>query len=82
MRVYVVHLPSGGGLECAQACCRPELTGHGVVYFAEAMLHLVGQSLAGLRLAISASGMVALYAVQKCLQLGSRLLFPQRLLSS
>ena len=51
------------------------MTGHGCVYFAEAMLNTRGRSLVGLRVAVSGSGMVAQYAIEKCIQLGARLTF-------
>jgi glutamate dehydrogenase (NADP+) len=51
---------------------RPEATGYGCVYFAEEMLKSRGDSLAGKVCAISGSGNVAQYTVEKLLELGAR----------
>lgn len=51
---------------------RPEATGYGVVYFAEEMLQRRGASLQGLRVALSGAGNVALYAAEKALESGAR----------
>ncbi len=60
---------TGKGFEWGGSHIRPEATGYGLVYFAEAMLHSAGHSIKGKRVAISGSGNVAQYAVEKCLQL-------------
>jgi len=51
---------------------RPEATGYGCVYFAEEMLKSRGDSLEGKVCAISGSGNVAQYTVEKLLELGAR----------
>ncbi len=51
---------------------RPEATGYGVVYFAEEMLATRGDSFTGRRVAISGSGNVAQYAVEKVIELGGK----------
>lgn len=58
----------GGSLIC------PEATGYGTVYFAEEMLKHAGQSLEGYKVSVSGSGNVAQYAIQKCMQLGARVI--------
>lgn len=51
---------------------RPEATGYGTVYFAEEMLKTSKNSIEGKTVAISGSGNVAQYAVEKCIQLGAK----------
>ncbi len=62
---------TGKGLNWGGSLIRPEATGYGCVYFAEEMLKTRGESFTGKKVAISGSGNVAQYAVQKCLQLGA-----------
>jgi glutamate dehydrogenase (NADP+) len=50
---------------------RPEATGYGVVYFAQEMLLDEDKSLDGKRVAVSGSGNVAQFTVQKLIQLGA-----------
>jgi glutamate dehydrogenase (NADP+) len=50
---------------------RTEATGHGVVYFAEAMLKERGQTLAGLRAVVSGSGNVAEHTARKLVDAGA-----------
>lgn len=49
---------------------RPEATGYGTVYFANEILKDKGESLSGKRCAVSGSGNVALYCVEKLLDMG------------
>ncbi|MCE1239845.1 MAG: NADP-specific glutamate dehydrogenase [Azonexaceae bacterium] len=63
---------TGKGLAFGGSLMRPEATGYGTVYFAEEMLRQIGRSLEGLRVAVSGSGNVAQYAVEKAMQLGAR----------
>ena len=51
---------------------RPEATGYGTVYFAQEMLKTRGQDFSGKTVAISGSGNVAQYAVEKVIELGGR----------
>lgn len=53
---------------------RPEATGYGCVYFACEMLATLGKTIEGKRVAISGSGNVAQYAVQKVIQLGGKVI--------
>lgn len=50
---------------------RTEATGHGIVYFAEAMAKHHGLSLAGMSAAVSGSGNVAEFTARKLIQLGA-----------
>jgi glutamate dehydrogenase (NADP+) len=51
---------------------RPEATGYGLVYFAEEMLERTHLGFEGMRVAVSGSGNVAQYAVEKAMRLGAR----------
>lgn len=53
---------------------RPEATGYGACYFAQAMLATRGKSFEGQRVCISGSGNVAQYAAQKAMRLGAKVL--------
>ena len=63
---------TGKGLSFGGSLIRPEATGYGTVYFAEEMLCHAGHSMAGLRVAVSGSGNVAQYAVEKAMALGAK----------
>lgn len=59
--------PSYGG-----SLIRPEATGYGVVYFVEQMLNLRNDSIKNKTVVISGSGNVAQYTLEKCIQLGAK----------
>ena len=63
---------TGKGLAWGGSPLRPEATGYGTCYFAEAMLATRGDGFKGKTVAISGSGNVAQYAVEKVLQLGGK----------
>ena len=63
---------TGKGLEWGGSLIRPEATGYGAVYFANEMLKTKDDSLKGKTVAISGSGNVAQYAVEKVLGLGGK----------
>ncbi len=63
---------TGKGLGWGGSPLRPEATGYGTCYFAEAMLATRGESFKGKTVVISGSGNVAQYAVQKTIQLGGK----------
>ncbi len=65
---------TGKGLSFGGSAVRKEATGYGCLYFCEDMLARQGESLEGKRLAVSGSGNVALYAAEKALQEGGRVL--------
>ena len=65
---------TGKGLSWGGSLIRPEATGYGTVYFAQSMLHTKGKDLKGKNVVVSGSGNVAQYAVEKCLQLGAKVL--------
>ncbi|MGX1701876.1 NADP-specific glutamate dehydrogenase [Microbacterium sp. NPDC055357] len=62
---------TGKGVQWGGAEVRTEATGFGAVFFAQEMLGVRGQSLAGLRVGVSGSGNVAIYAIKKAWQLGA-----------
>ncbi|HDX1107924.1 NADP-specific glutamate dehydrogenase [Pasteurella multocida] len=63
---------TGRGLSFGGSLIRPEATGYGLVYFAQAMLAEKGQSFAGKTVSVSGSGNVAQYTIEKALQLGAK----------
>ena len=65
---------TGRGLSFGGSLIRPEATGYGLVYFAQAMLAEKGQSFQGKTVVVSGSGNLAQYAIEKALQLGAKVL--------
>ncbi|MGY4026331.1 NADP-specific glutamate dehydrogenase [Aeromonas rivuli] len=65
---------TGKGLSFGGSLIRPEATGYGLLYFAQAMLANRGQSLAGMTVSVSGSGNVAQYAIEKAMALGARVI--------
>jgi glutamate dehydrogenase (NADP+) len=63
---------TGKGPRYGGSLIRPQATGYGDVYFVEQMLKTKGEEMKGKVVAISGSGNVAQYAVEKCLQLGAK----------
>lgn len=63
---------TGKGLDWGGSRLRPEATGYGTCYFAQAMLATRGESFEGKTVCISGSGNVAQFAAQKAMQLGAK----------
>ncbi len=63
---------TGKGLNWGGSLIRPEATGYGVTYFAEEMLKTRKESFDGKTVAVSGSGNVAQYAVEKITELGGK----------
>lgn len=63
---------TGKGLSWGGSLIRPEATGYGCVYFVEEMLKTRGESLKGKVCAVSGSGNVAQYTVEKLIDLGAK----------
>jgi glutamate dehydrogenase (NADP+) len=63
---------TGKGRAFGGSAIRPEATGYGLVYFTEAMLSTRGEGIKGKTALVSGSGNVALYAIEKLVQLGAR----------
>lgn len=63
---------TGKGLEYGGSLIRPEATGYGSVYFAEEMLKVRGEEIKDKVCAVSGSGNVAQYTLEKLNQLGAK----------
>jgi len=63
---------TGKGRNWGGSLIRPEATGYGTVYFAEEMFKNKEDSIHGKIVAVSGSGNVAQYAIEKILQLGGK----------
>ena len=63
---------TGKGINWGGSLIRPEATGYGAVYFAEEMMKTRGESFEGKVVAISGSGNVAQYAMEKINLLGGK----------
>ena len=62
---------TGKGINWGGSLARKEATGYGSVYFAENFLNMYGKSLKGKRCAISGSGNVAIYTIEKLYSMGA-----------
>ena len=65
---------TGKALAYGGSLIRPEATGYGATYFAAEMLATRGDSLQGKTVAVSGSGNVAQYTVEKVLELGGKVI--------
>jgi glutamate dehydrogenase (NADP+) len=63
---------TGKGLSFGGSLIRKEATGYGCVYFMQRMLETKGAEVAGKTCAVSGSGNVALYAIEKLIELGAK----------
>lgn len=63
---------TGKGLTFGGSLARTEATGYGLCYFTEAMLNDKNDSFKGKTVVISGSGNVAIYAAEKVMQLGGK----------
>ena len=63
---------TGKGLQYGGSLIRTEATGYGVVYFSNEMLELRGEGLKDKICAISGSGNVAQYTIEKLIELGAK----------
>jgi len=62
---------TGKGLNWGGSKARKEATGYGSVYFAENFLNVYDKSLKGKRCAVSGSGNVAIYTIEKLYEMGA-----------
>ncbi|MEE8268107.1 MAG: NADP-specific glutamate dehydrogenase [Gemmatimonadales bacterium] len=69
-----VGVMTGKGLSYGGSLIRREATGYGAVYFVENMLAHRGDGLRGKVCAVSGSGNVAQYAIEKLIHLGARVI--------
>jgi glutamate dehydrogenase (NADP+) len=65
---------TGKGLSYGGSLIRPEATGYGCVYFLQEMLAVRGDGLTGKSICVSGSGNVAQYAIEKCIELGGKVI--------
>ncbi|MBO7457462.1 MAG: NADP-specific glutamate dehydrogenase [Paludibacteraceae bacterium] len=65
---------TGKGQTWGGSLMRPEATGYGACYFAEAMLATRGLNFEGKKVCISGAGNVAQFAAQKAMRLGAKVL--------
>ena len=63
---------TGKGLTYGGSLARKEATGYGLLYFTDEMLKCNGIELAGKTIAVSGAGNVAIYAAEKAMQLGGK----------
>lgn len=63
---------TGKGLAYGGSLARTEATGYGLLYLTEEMLKCNGSDIKGKTIAVSGSGNVAIYAIQKAQQLGGK----------
>ncbi|NQT88709.1 NADP-specific glutamate dehydrogenase [bacterium] len=72
LRNDVTGVLTGKGLTWGGSLVRTEATGYGLTYIVDEMLKDVGESVEGKTVAMSGSGNVAIYAVEKVHQLGGK----------
>jgi glutamate dehydrogenase (NADP+) len=65
---------TGKGLSYGGSLARTEATGYGLCYFTEEMLNQTGKSFKGVDVVISGSGNVAIFAAEKAVQLGAKVI--------
>ena len=63
---------TGKSLEFGGSLGRKEATGYGCVYFLNHMLEHAGEEISGKTVAVSGSGNVAIYAIEKATELGAK----------
>ena len=63
---------TGKGLSYGGSLARTEATGYGLLYLTEELLKINGKDIKGMTVAVSGSGNVATYAIQKAQQLGAK----------
>ncbi|MGN0353441.1 MAG: NADP-specific glutamate dehydrogenase [Muricoprocola sp.] len=63
---------TGKGLSFGGSLARTEATGYGLLYLTEELLKINGKDIKGMTVAVSGSGNVATYAIEKAHQLGAK----------
>ncbi|MBM7567549.1 NADP-specific glutamate dehydrogenase [Paenibacillus sacheonensis] len=69
---YEAGVLTGKGIGYGGSLARTEATGYGCVYFANEMLQSKGLSFQGKRVVVSGSGNVSIYAMEKAIQFGAK----------
>jgi len=72
MRNRFTGVMTGKGLSYGGSLIRTEATGYGCVYFCENMFNRLGDSMRDKTVCVSGSGNVAIYAVEKAIELGGK----------
>ncbi len=70
--VYEAGVLTGKGIGYGGSLGRKEATGYGTVYFVDQMLGDSGLSFSGSTVVVSGSGNVSIYAIEKAMQLGAK----------
>jgi glutamate dehydrogenase (NADP+) len=65
---------TGKGIHWGGSLVRKEATGYGLVYFTQEMLKARHQSLTGKTVVVSGSGNVAIYAIEKAMEYGAKII--------
>ncbi|MFU2192214.1 MAG: NADP-specific glutamate dehydrogenase [Methanobacterium sp.] len=65
---------TGSGIEYGGSHVRKEATGYGLIYILEEALRARGEVLEGKKIIVSGSGNVAIYAAEKAIQLGAKVI--------
>ena len=71
---YEAGVLTGKGLDWGGSLVRTEATGYGTVWFAEEMLKTRSESFDGKTVTVSGSGNVAIYAIEKTMELGGKVI--------
>jgi glutamate dehydrogenase (NADP+) len=71
---YEAGVLTGKGLSYGGSLVRTEATGYGLMYFVEEMLSSKGFDIKGMKVSVSGSGNVAIYAMEKAEQMGAKVL--------
>lgn len=71
---YEAGVLTGKGLTFGGSLVRKEATGYGLVYFVEEMLKSKGMDIDSMKVSVSGSGNVAIYAMEKAEKLGAKVL--------
>ena len=65
---------TGKGLTYGGSLARTQATGYGLVYFVDEMVKAKGKSLKDAKVVVSGSGNVAIYAAEKAMELGAKVI--------
>src|SRR5699024_10427248 len=71
---YDTGVLTGKGLGYGGSVGRTEATGYGAIYFVQEMLKDIDKTLRGSSVIVSGSGNVAIYAMEKAIKLGARII--------
>ncbi|MEN1966785.1 NADP-specific glutamate dehydrogenase [Lentibacillus sp. N15] len=71
-RAYEPGVLTGKDVRFGGSLVRPEATGYGLIYFANNMMHDLGLTFEGSNVVVSGAGNVAIYAMEKAMELGAK----------